>query len=153
MNPLPIAMDIVWKKRKKVKFLSVRLFATPWTMAYQALLSMGFSRQEYWSGLPFPSPRDLPDPGVDPGSPELQADSTVWTTRESVFHIAWNCSSNCTLPDSLVCFVHIHRRMTFNPWPGDPLPANGPFFPCSRITRRCTTTMTALATASACASG
>ena len=41
----------------------------------------------------------------------------------------------------------------FSPWPGDPLPANGPFFPCSRITRRCTTTMTALATASACASG
>ena len=44
----------------KVKSLSrVRLFATPWTVAYQASLSMGFSRQEYWSGLPFPSPRDL----------------------------------------------------------------------------------------------
>ena len=44
----------------------VRLFATPWTVARQALLSMGFSRQEYWSGLPFPSPGDLPDPGIEP---------------------------------------------------------------------------------------
>ena len=47
----------------------VRLFATPWTVAYQAPPSMGFSRQEYWSGLPFPSPRDLPNPGIEPGSP------------------------------------------------------------------------------------
>ena len=52
----------------------VRLFVTPWTVAYQAPLSMGFSRQEYWSGLPFPSPGDLPDPGIEPGSPVLQAD-------------------------------------------------------------------------------
>ena len=56
----------------KVKSLSrVRLFATPWTVAYQALLSMGFSRQESWSGLPFPSPGDLPDPGIEPRSPTL----------------------------------------------------------------------------------
>ena len=55
-----------------VKSLSrVRLFATPWTIAYQAPPSMGFSRQEYWSGLPFPSPRDLPNPGIEPGSPAL----------------------------------------------------------------------------------
>ena len=53
----------------------VRLFATLWTVAYQAPLSVGFSRQEYWSGLPFPSPGDLPDPGVEPGSPALQADA------------------------------------------------------------------------------
>ena len=53
----------------KVKSLScVRLFATPWTVAYQAL-SLGFSRQEYWSGLPFPSLGDLPDTGIEPGSP------------------------------------------------------------------------------------
>ena len=59
----------------KVKSLSrVRLFATPWTVAYQAPQSMGFSRQEYWSGLPFPSPADLPDPGIEPGSPALQTD-------------------------------------------------------------------------------
>ena len=50
-------------------------FATPWAIAYQALPSMGFSRQEYCSGLPCPSPGDLPDPGIEPGSPALQADS------------------------------------------------------------------------------
>ena len=49
--------------------------ATPWTVAHQAPLSMGFSKQEYWSGLLFPSSRDLPDPGIKPGSPTLQADS------------------------------------------------------------------------------
>ena len=60
----------------KVKSLSrVRLFATLWTVAPQAPLSMGFSRQEYWSGLPFPSPGDLPDPGIEPRSPALQADA------------------------------------------------------------------------------
>ena len=53
----------------------VRLFATPWTVAYQAPPSMGFSRQEYWSGLPFPSPGDLPDPGIEPRSPAFQADA------------------------------------------------------------------------------
>ena len=53
----------------------VQPFATPWTVAYQAPPSMGFSRQEYWSGLPFPSPEDLPDPGIEPGSPALQADA------------------------------------------------------------------------------
>ena len=59
-----------------VKSLSrVRLFATPWTIAHQTPLSMGFSRQEYWSGLPFPSPGDLPNPGIEPGSPALQADA------------------------------------------------------------------------------
>ena len=60
----------------KVKSLSrVRLFATPWTIAHQAFLSMGLSRQEYWSGLPVPSPGDLPDPGIEPRSPSLQADA------------------------------------------------------------------------------
>ena len=65
------------KIKVKVKSLSpVRLFATPWTVAYQAPPpSMGFSRQECWSGLPFPSPGDLPDPGIEPGSPALQADA------------------------------------------------------------------------------
>ena len=60
----------------KVKLFSrIRLFATPWSVAYQASPSMGFSRQEYWSGLPFPSPGDLPDPGIEPGSPTLEADA------------------------------------------------------------------------------
>ena len=53
----------------------VQLCATPWTVAHQAPLSMGFPRQEYWSGLPFPPPEDLPDPGIEPGSPALQADT------------------------------------------------------------------------------
>ena len=58
----------------KVKSLShVRLFAIPWTVAHQAPPSMGFSRQEYWSGLPSPSPGDLPDPGMEPSSLALQA--------------------------------------------------------------------------------
>ena len=52
----------------------VRLFATPWTVGYQAPPSLGFSRQEYWSGLPFPSPGELPDPGIEPRSPTLEAD-------------------------------------------------------------------------------
>ena len=60
----------------KVKSLSrVRLFVTPWTIAYQAPPSMIFSRQEYWNGLLFPSPGDLPDPGIEPGSPALEADA------------------------------------------------------------------------------
>ena len=53
----------------------VRLHATPWTVAHQAPLSMGFSRQEYWGGLPCPPPGDLPDPGIEPGSPALPVDS------------------------------------------------------------------------------
>ena len=61
-----------------VQLLSrVWLFATPWTVAYQASPSMGFSRQEYWSGLPFPSPGDPPNPGIKPGSPALQADALL----------------------------------------------------------------------------
>ena len=60
----------------KVKLLSyVRLFVTPWTVAFQAPPSMGFSRQEYLNGLPFPFPGDLPNPGIEAGSPSLQADS------------------------------------------------------------------------------
>ena len=51
--------------------LSQDSFATPWTVAHQAPLSTGFPRQEYWSGLPFPSPGDLPDPGIEPMSPAL----------------------------------------------------------------------------------
>ena len=60
----------------KVKLLSrVRLFVTLWTVAHQASPAVGFSRQEYWSGLPFPSPGDLPDPGIKPRVPALEADA------------------------------------------------------------------------------
>ena len=111
----------------KVKSLSrVRLLATPWTVAYQAPLSMRFSRQEYWSGLPFPSPGDLPDPGIEPGFPTLEADTLtseppgkpnlhsicqqIWKTQQwpqdwkrSVFVLipkkgnANECSNYCTI--------------------------------------------------------
>ena len=64
----------------EVKSLSrVRLFATPWTVAYQALPSMGFSRQECWSGLLFPSPGDLLDPGIEPGS---------LNCRQTLYHLS-----------------------------------------------------------------
>ena len=67
-------LEVKW--RSEVKSLShVRLFVTPWTVAYQAPPSMGFSRQEYWSGLPFPSPGDLPKPGIEPVSSALQTDT------------------------------------------------------------------------------
>ena len=65
-----------WFGKVKVKSLSqVRLFVTPWTVAYQASPSMGFSMQEYQNGLPFPAPGDLPDPGIKPRSPALQEDT------------------------------------------------------------------------------
>ena len=81
-NPA-ICCDMDWTlavlckvKQAKVKLLScVRLFATPGTIACQAPLSMRFSKQEYWRGLPFPSPGDLLNPGIKPRSPALQADS------------------------------------------------------------------------------
>ena len=92
--------DYLMKKKVKVKLLSrIRLFATPWTVAHQAPPSMGFSRQEYWSGLPFPSPGNLPDPEIGSRSPALQADALTseppgkpttlyewWVLRFSVYH-------------------------------------------------------------------
>ena len=64
----------------KVKSLGrVRLFVTPWTVAHQAPPSMGFSRQEYWSGVPFPSPGDLPNPETEPGLPHC---------RQTVYHLS-----------------------------------------------------------------
>ena len=54
---------------------SCSIFVTPWTVACQTPLSLGLPRQEYWSGLLFPSPGDLPDPGIEPGFPALQADA------------------------------------------------------------------------------
>ena len=67
--------DKVYACMQASRFSSVLLFATLWTVVHQAPLSMGFSRQEYWSGLPFPSPGDPLDPGIEPGSPTLQVDA------------------------------------------------------------------------------
>ena len=72
----------------------VQLFATLWTAAFQSLPSMGFSRQQYWSGLPFPSPGDLPDPGMESRSPALQADASTseppgkpYWTRKAIYKL------------------------------------------------------------------
>ena len=77
-HTLVFFLHFLWEKKVKVKVKSlsrVRLFVTPWTVAHQDPPSMGFSRQEYWSGLPFPSQGDLPDPGIEPRSPASQADA------------------------------------------------------------------------------
>ena len=67
-----------WEQRQSccLMLICVGLFATPWTVACQAPLSMGFPRQEYWSGLPSPLPGDLPDPGIKPMFPALQVYSS-----------------------------------------------------------------------------
>ena len=78
MSIIPVLKTLQWFPTTlgEVKSLSrVQLFVTPRTVAYQAFLSMGFSRKEYWSGLPSPSLGDLPNPGIEPGSPTLQADA------------------------------------------------------------------------------
>ena len=84
----------------KVKSLSrVRLFATPWTVAHQAPPSMGFSKQEYWSGLPFPSPGDLPDPRIKPRSPTFQADTLTSEPPGKPNYLDANCRLGwCCLP-------------------------------------------------------
>ena len=70
----PWVRKILWRKERlptAVVLSHVQLFATPWTVARKAPVSMEFSRQEFWSGLPFPSPGDLPDPGTKPKPPAL----------------------------------------------------------------------------------
>ena len=89
----------------------VWLFATPWTVAHQAPPSMGFSRQEYCSGMPFSSPGEIPDPGIKPGSPALQASALpseppgehiVYSYRNSI----WCC-----------CFCLVASVMSDSVWP------------------------------------
>ena len=75
----------------------VQLFVTPWTVARQAPLSLGFPRQEYWSGLPFPSPGDLPEPGIKPEAPALAADSLPLSHQGSpcMFYVLCAQSFSC----------------------------------------------------------
>ena len=118
-------------------FSRVQLFVTLWTVALQAPQSMGFSRQEYWNGLPCPPPGDLPDPGVKPTSPALQAD---FFTAEPLgqplnIHILQSGSNNhdCTSPATLRqclgfpggtsgkepgCQYRRYKRQRFDPWAG-----------------------------------
>ena len=70
-----IICSYIWPFSSVQLLSCVRLFVTPWTIACQASLYLGFSRQEYWDGLPFPSPGVFPNPGIEPGSPALQADA------------------------------------------------------------------------------
>ena len=72
----------------------VQLFATPWTVAYQAPPSMGFSRQDYWSGMPFPPPGDLPNSGIEPKFPSLQADSLPSETLGKPVGVGPKCAGN-----------------------------------------------------------
>ena len=86
----------------EVKSLSrVRLFGTLWTVAHQAPPSMGFSRQEYWSGLPFPSPEDLPDPGIKSRSPKLQAGALTSEPPGKPYTNMSTCMYTCI-------FLHTH---------------------------------------------
>ena len=95
-----IHVSILFSQIIPLSLSCVRLFVTLWTVAHQAPLSMGFSRQEYWSGLLFPSPGDLPNPGIEPGSPVLQEDSLLAEPREksqrSARCIGWESNQvNC----------------------------------------------------------
>ena len=78
----------------------VLLFAAPQTVVYQAPVSMGFSRQEYWSGLPFPSPEDLPDPGIEPRSPALEADALTSEPPGNPKASVYNAGDLCSIPES-----------------------------------------------------
>ena len=114
-----ISFSNAWKWNMKVKSLShVRLLVTPWTSAYQAPASIGFSRQEYWSGLPFPSPEEIPDPGIKPGSIHIVGRCfTIWATREaSIMHCCCCCQVASVVSDS----VRPHRwQPTRLPHPWD----------------------------------
>ena len=85
-------------------FSCVQLFETPWTIAHQASLSLGFLRQGYWSGLPFPSLGNLPDPGIKLGSPALQAD-TLPSEPPGKLNVKTKCwvdrISNASLPKEI----------------------------------------------------
>ena len=101
----------------------VQLFTNPWTVVHQAPLSVEFSRQEYWSGLPFPSPGDLPNPGIKPVSPASRGRVfTVWATREAqVLHDYSRCyfwvkldegytRSLCVISYNCVCVYNYLKR-------------------------------------------
>ena len=101
LNIWNFLVHIVLKPEKKVlvaHFSHVQLFATPWTIAHQGPLSMLFSRQGYWSGLPFPSPDNLPNQGVEPRSPAVQLKPSL-ENFEHYFASVWdecNCMVVCS---------------------------------------------------------
>ena len=106
---LPLPMREQYRIRVVVYSLGhVRLCTTPWTVALQAPLSMEFSRQEYWSGLPFPSPGHLPDPRIEPASSALQVDSLP-PSHQGSLHVKYCFSLNTgiTLPGEMFLFFWV----------------------------------------------
>ena len=109
-------------ERKKVcwSLSHVRLFATPCAVAHQASLSMEFSRQEYWNGLPCPTPGDLPSPGIEARSPELQADSLplshqggpCYTLYEYIFAILLSEKWYLTVMTLYLTLLHLNLAYT-----------------------------------------
>ena len=114
-QPISILEKVKVKSRSRV-----RLFATPRSVSYQAPLSIGFSRQDYWSVLPFPSPGDLPDPGIDLGLPHC---------RQTLYHLShqgspswrrkwqsmdnkrvWNAELGCNLKNDTMITVHFQGK-------------------------------------------
>ena len=106
-----------------MKLLShIWLFVTPWPVAYQGPLSMGFSRQEYWSGLPFPSPGDLLNPGVEPWVSRIAGRrSTIWATREALIKgsiwrvqlssVAQSCPTLCDPMNPSTPGLPVHHQL------------------------------------------
>ena len=112
----------VWRFLKKTKnraamhawvlshFSHSRLFVTLWTVVCQAPLSMGFSRREYWSGLPCPPPGDLPHPGIEPSSPALQADSLPEPPAKPKMAIPPDWSTDCYADQNLSWLLCRNRK-------------------------------------------
>ena len=116
-------------KRREEPLSRVRLFATPWTVAGQAPLSLGFSGQEHWSGLPFPSPGDLPNPGIKPGSPRWQAESlpSEPTGKPSNVYVSLLLSqvispSPPSTESKNLFFVHVILQARILAWAAIPFP-------------------------------
>ena len=115
-----ISFSNAWKWKVKVKSLSrVRLLATPWTAAHQAPPSMGFTRQEYWSGLPFPFPGNLPDSGIEPmflASPALAGGfftTCTWENQDNKKYVdiyIYTPHNNPKLKTIVYTYTHTHKE-------------------------------------------
>ena len=107
-------LALLWSE---VKSLSrVWLFVAPWTLAYEAPLPMGFYRQEYWSGLPFPSPGHLPDPGIEHWSPASQADTLPSKPPGKLCLIVY-CGKSWSSGPCDTCFIHDALEMIYRSHP------------------------------------
>ena len=99
------------------RFSHVQLFTTPQTVAHQAPLSMGFSRHKYWSGLPFPSPGDLSDPGIEPRSPALEEDTLTSEPPGKIVESVGDVIMNSTIsPTTEMLPPLADRKLTQSNW-------------------------------------